>query len=131
MCWYRWTNLDAPQASVHNGFCGVERGIYVRVGDAGWVRRGRTGDMAEFLATPLSSVILLLAVTAAAVAVGVYVIGKVRASLGDADVPSSEMLTKFEDLHSQGELSDAEYRTIKAMLAERLERELNSTDRPR
>jgi hypothetical protein len=87
--------------------------------------------MAEFLASPLANVILLLAVTAASVAVGVYVIGRVRAALGDREVPSSELPTKFEDLHSQGELSDEEYRTIKAMLAARLERELNSTDKPR
>ena len=87
--------------------------------------------MAEFLASPLANVILLLAITAISVAVGVYVIGRVRASLGDQEVPASDLLTKFEDLHSQGELSDEEYRTIKAMLAARLERELNGTDKPR
>jgi hypothetical protein len=40
-------------------------------------------------------------------------------------------MTNFRELHAQGELSDEEYRTIKAVLAERFEQELNSTDETR
>ena len=87
--------------------------------------------MAEFLGSPLASVVILVAITAALIAVGVYVISRVRAGLNDKAAPSSEWLTNFKELHAQGELSDEEYRTIKAMLAERLQRELNSTDEPR
>ncbi|HEV3137541.1 MAG TPA: SHOCT domain-containing protein [Pirellulales bacterium] len=87
--------------------------------------------MAEFLRSPLASVVTLVAVTASLAAVGVYVIARVRAGIGGKDPPANEWLTKFRELHAQGELSDEEYRTIKAMLAERLQRELNGTDKVR
>ena len=74
---------------------------------------------------------ILLALSAALVAGGIYVIGRVRAGINGKEPPASEWLTKFKELHAKGELSDEEYRTIKAMLAERLQRELNSTDEPR
>jgi uncharacterized membrane protein len=87
--------------------------------------------MAEFLGSPLAGVVILLALLAALIAGGVYVIGRVRAGLGDKAAPTSEWLTNFKELHAQGELSDEEYRTIKAMLAERLQQELNESDERR
>jgi uncharacterized membrane protein len=77
------------------------------------------------------SVILLAALTGVLVAVGVYVVGRVRAGTRSTDPKASEWITKFKDLHSQGELTDQEYRTIKAMLADRLQQELKGTDEPR
>ncbi len=87
--------------------------------------------MAEFLGSPFVSVVVLVAVTAMAIAGGAYLIGRVRAGISRKEPPASEWLTNFKELHGKGELSDEEYRTIKAMLAERLQRELNSTDEPR
>jgi len=84
--------------------------------------------MAEFLGSPLASVVFLVALLAVLVSGGIYVIGRVRAGINAKEPPASEWLTKFKELHAQGELSDQEYRTIKAMLAERLQQELNSTD---
>jgi uncharacterized membrane protein len=84
--------------------------------------------MSEFLASPLASVVLLLALTATLIAVGVYLIGKLRAAMKQTEPDASEWLTKFQELHAKGDLSDAEFRTIKAMLAERLQRELKGTD---
>jgi len=71
---------------------------------------------------------MLLTLLAMIIAVGVYVIGKVRASMRTSEPGASEWMTKFREMHLQGELSDEEFRTIKAMLAERLERELNDKD---
>jgi uncharacterized membrane protein len=85
--------------------------------------------MSEFLASPLVAVVFLVALTAALVAVGVYVIGKVRADVKDQDTSASRLLTDFQELHDRGELSDEEFRTIKAMLAERLQHELSDTDK--
>jgi uncharacterized membrane protein len=84
--------------------------------------------MADFLGSPQATIVFLVAVSAAAIAGGVYVIGRVRRGLDPPESPSSEWLTKFKELHAEGELSDEEYRTIKSVLAERLQRELNSTD---
>jgi uncharacterized membrane protein len=83
--------------------------------------------MADFLQTPLASIVLLIALTATLVAVGIYVIAKVRTSTREEVAPTSESMTYFQNLHAQGGLSDEEYRTIKAKLAARLQDELNST----
>ena len=76
------------------------------------------------LATQL---VLLIASTAALVAVGVYVVGRVRAGLREDAVGSSDLITNFRELHAQGELSDEEYRTIKAMLSARLQEEIKDS----
>jgi uncharacterized membrane protein len=86
--------------------------------------------MAEFLGSPLVSVVFLLALTAALVAVGAYVIGKVRAGLKREEPDASAWLSRFKDLHAQGELSDEEFQTIKSMLAKRLQHELSDKDAP-
>ena len=57
-----------------------------------------------------------------------YVIGKVRAGLYKQEPDASASLTKFQELHAKGDLNDAEFRTIKALLAERLQHDLNDTD---
>jgi uncharacterized membrane protein len=87
--------------------------------------------MAEFLGSPLVTIVVLVAAAAMAIAGGIYVIAKVRAGINRREPPASEWLTNFKELHARGELSDEEYRTIKAMLSEQLQRELNSTDQPR
>jgi hypothetical protein len=87
--------------------------------------------MAEFLASPLASIIFLLALTATLIAVGIYVIGKVRAGTREEDLKSSELLTHFQELHEQGELDEKEFRKIKAMLAAKLQQELKAAEKPR
>jgi hypothetical protein len=85
--------------------------------------------MAKFLTSPAANVVLALAALGVLVALGVYLIGRVRQDVtGDAP-GASELLSKFRELHSQGGLSDKEYRTIKAMLAERLEHELKISNK--
>ncbi len=73
--------------------------------------------------------VLLLAVAAIMIAIGVYIIGKVRGEVTDNTPESSNLMSKFQDLHSQGELSDEEYRTIKGKLAEQLQRELRDNSK--
>jgi uncharacterized membrane protein len=87
--------------------------------------------MGEVLNSPFAGLVMLGAITATLVACGVYVIGKVRAGMKGTEPKASEYLTNFEELHAQGELSDEEYRTIKAVLAERLQQELKVTDETR
>ena len=64
------------------------------------------------------------AVLAALVLVAKYVIGKIRSESVQNEPASSALMTKVRDLHSQGGLSDEEYRTIKTTLAARLQEEL-------
>lgn len=53
-------------------------------------------------------------------AIAVFVIGKVRGRSVGEDPTGIELLSKFRDLHAEGGLSDAEFRTIKTRLADRL-----------
>jgi uncharacterized iron-regulated membrane protein len=68
--------------------------------------------------------IVWVAVLAIMACVAGYVVAKFRGKTLQQEPTASELLTKFRDLHSQGGLSDAEYRTIKTTLASRLEQEL-------
>jgi len=63
----------------------------------------------------------LLAVLVATLA---YVIAKLRAEPAQQEPTASEMLSKFRELHSRGELSDEEFRTIKTTLAAQFQEEL-------
>ena len=72
--------------------------------------------------------IIAAAVLAGLLAVAVYVVGKVRAWAVQKEPPASELLTKFREMHSQGVLSDEEFRTIKTTLKERLQSELKDQD---
>jgi uncharacterized membrane protein len=74
------------------------------------------------------ALIVWLAVLAALVALAVYVIGRVRAKTLQQEPIAHELLAKFRDLHSRGELSDAEFRTIKTALALQRRNELSGND---
>ena len=53
-----------------------------------------------------------------------YFIRKTRAETVQHEPQASELLSKFRDSHERGDLSDAEFRTIKTTLAEQLQNEL-------
>ena len=85
--------------------------------------------MIDFLSTHTAAAVIMVAVAAMLVAVAVYLLDKVRRGVKDEPAKASDLLSNFREIHSQGGLSDEEYRTIKGMLAKRLEHELNSSSR--
>lgn len=89
---------------------------------------GPNCEMLEFLQTDEAQVVLWTLGGVALCVVGVYVVKRFRDRKGDDQPQASELLTKFREIHSQGGLSDEEFRTIKAQLAARLEREINEND---
>ena len=52
-----------------------------------------------------------------------FFIGKIRAKTLQHEPPFNELMSKFRELHGQGELSDAEFRTIKTILAAELQKQ--------
>jgi 5-bromo-4-chloroindolyl phosphate hydrolysis protein len=84
--------------------------------------------MADFLSSPLASVVFLFALTGVLIAIGIFVISKVRAGIHDRELDASEHLTDFRDLYERGELDEQEYKTIKANLSTRLQKELKQSD---
>jgi hypothetical protein len=72
---------------------------------------------------------LWLAVIVALSALAVFALRKWRGGALEAQLSSSELLTKFRELHGRGGLSDDEYRTIKTKLATQIEAELKDNER--
>lgn len=77
---------------------------------------------------PIAELVVWAALGAMAIAVAAYVIGKIRAEPAQNEPDASDLMSKFRDLHSRGELTDAEFRTIKTTLAGRLQEELKDSD---
>ena len=84
--------------------------------------------MGKWLGTPGAEFVAWLALLAILIAIGYYVIGKIRAESVQQEPGASELLSKFRDLHSQGDLSETEFRTIKSTLAARLQNELKDDE---
>ena len=84
----------------------------------------RCGLMAENITRAL----LMLAAILALAASGIYFMRRFRGGAGDDGPEASKLLTKFRELHVQGDLSGEEFRTIKTKLAGQLQEELNDND---
>ena len=84
------------------------------------------GDGSErFWEADSESLVLWMAVLAILVAIAWYLIGKIRPKSAQKERRASEWLSKCRELHTRGELSDEEFRTIKTNLAAQLQEELN------
>ena len=82
----------------------------------------------SILEDPIAQLVIWAALGGILIAIAVYVIGKIRAEVVQKEPQATELMSKFDDLHSKGELSDAEFRTIKTALAARLQEELKDND---
>jgi uncharacterized membrane protein len=87
------------------------------------------GWSGSFWRLELPWLIVSLAVLAMLVAVAWYVVGKIRPKSENKEQTDGEWLLKYRDSHSRGELTDAEYRTIKTTLNERHQDELKDSSK--
>jgi uncharacterized membrane protein len=71
--------------------------------------------------------IFWFAVLVGVLVVAYYVITKIRPEPEKKEPRASQWLSKYREMHSRGELSDEEFRTIKTKLAEQLQDELNDS----
>jgi uncharacterized membrane protein len=83
--------------------------------------------MPEWFRQPLLQAALWFAFILVLFALAILFLRKWRGGAAEDQQDSSELLTKFRELHVRGGLSDDEYRTIKTKLASRIETELNDT----
>ncbi len=65
-----------------------------------------------------------LAVLAGLIVVGFAVVQRFRGSTAGGGQRTSEMLTKFHEMHREGDISEKEYRTIKSVLGDELQRDV-------
>lgn len=83
------------------------------------------GGTERFWQGGLEELILWLAVLLILVAVAWYVIAKIRPKPAQKERTAGQWLIKCREMHSQGVLSDEEFRTIKTNLASQLQDELS------
>ena len=83
------------------------------------------GQMERLWKTELEWLFLWLAVLMTVVAIACYVTEKIRPKTVQKERKASQWLSKCRESHSQGELSDEEFRTIKTNLAAQLQDELS------
>ena len=76
----------------------------------------------------LAEAAILFAIVFVLTAIGFALARRYRDRDANDISESSTMMSKFRDLHSEGGLSDEEYRTIKTKLAGELKAELKNND---
>ena len=84
--------------------------------------------MVELLEGPWYLAIILFAAVVALIAIGAYAVSKWRDATDDDTNSASELLTNFREMHSRGDLTDEEFRTIKARLSYEMQQELRNSD---
>ena len=87
-----------------------------------------TGSMEEKVESSWYLAIMLFAAVMALIAVGSYAVSKWRDATEDDTNTASELLTNFREMHSRGDLTDEEFRTIKAQLSYDIREELKDSD---
>ena len=79
--------------------------------------------MRELWNSPGAQLVIWGALIAILVAVGVYVLKRIRAESVQNEPVASELLAKFREIHARGGLSEAEFRNIKTKLSASLQKE--------
>jgi uncharacterized membrane protein len=79
------------------------------------------------LQSSTARLVIWLAVLLIVSVIAFYLVRRFRDSIEETET-SSTMLTKFEESRHRGELNEAEFRTIKTILAERMQAELRRKD---
>jgi uncharacterized membrane protein len=72
----------------------------------------------------LAQVLLWLAVLGGLIVVAVMVVGRFRGQSAEDRQDPASLLTKFQEMRQEGDISDTEYRTIKSVLGANLHREV-------
>ena len=92
------------------------------------VGRSVLASMKDFLLTTPAQLVIWTTVLLVLMTIAWYVVGRFRDNADDDRLTANEMLTNFEELHHQGDIDDAEYRTIKTALGAKLRQELEDAE---
>ena len=83
-------------------------------------------EILEFCSTTAGQLTLGLFILAMLVTVGLMVVRKLRDQTVGNRQTASDLLTNFQEMNQQGEFSDAEFRKIKSVLGDQLQRDVKS-----
>ena len=79
--------------------------------------------MDEFLSKPVVQLVVWLAALAIVSIIAFFALRRFRDSVEDTET-SADMLAKFRELRDQGELSEADFRSIKTIMSKRMQAEI-------
>ncbi|WP_425617983.1 hypothetical protein NA78x_001675 [Anatilimnocola sp. NA78] len=80
--------------------------------------------MKQLTPETITQMAIWFAVLGGLVTIAVVVLGKLRGNAQQTEDTASELLSNLQDLRQEGDISDAEYRTIKAVLGAKLQQRL-------
>jgi FtsZ-interacting cell division protein ZipA len=86
--------------------------------------------MEKFVTETAPQVVVLVAVTAIVIAIGVWVLRRFRGSGADDQQTTTQHLSNFEEMHAQGVLDDEEFREIKRTCKQHLHAEFSDAGKP-
>jgi uncharacterized membrane protein len=84
--------------------------------------------MLEFLNSTPARMVIGVAVTAMLSIAGYYVVRKFRDRINEDGVTANELLANFREMRQQGDIDEAEYRTIRTALGPKLQQELKTNE---
>ena len=84
--------------------------------------------MHHLSAETLSQVMLGMGMLIGLVIVGVLVVQRFRGGMADKGADAGELITNFQEMHSRGDITDADYRRIQSVLGDTLHRELTDSE---
>ena len=84
--------------------------------------------MKQFLLSTPAQLVIWLTVLAVLIAIGGFVVGRLRGRSDEERQTANVLLSNFRELHDQGDIDAAEFRNIKTVLGVKLQRELNVSD---
>jgi hypothetical protein len=81
--------------------------------------------MKQFLLTTPAQIVIWLSVLGILVAIGGYIVGRLRDRADDERLSANDLLTNFREMHHRGDIKESEFRNIKTVLGTKLQQELN------
>ena len=79
-------------------------------------------------AETFSQVLIWLAVLVGMIVIAVVLVRRFRGQSAEDQQADAALLTKFQEMKHEGDISDAEYRTIKSVLGAKLQREVKGSN---
>jgi uncharacterized membrane protein len=84
-------------------------------------------SLVDFLSSAPAQAVIWMTTLVFILLIATYVVKKFRDGIDEDRGSANELLTNFREMNREGDISDAEFRTIRNVLGERLQTELKDS----
>ena len=84
--------------------------------------------MSDFLARPITQVVLWMAALMVLMAIGYSIVRRFRDRIDEDVQDPNEWLDNFREMHAEGDISEGEFRKVKTVLDEKVQQELDPAE---